>query len=119
MSNVNVVSYARRMLDFKGTVGKFKTLSPKSLVVIRTPTQIRGNLKQTYGIINGFQQARLREVQLRILGNDENIVIFDAWWPTETLFDLMEIGNVHPTPILRKAHLRFLADLMQYEFNKL
>ena len=78
---------------------------------------MRGRLEKTYGCINGFVQARFRELANRIFRNDKNIKILDAYPMIEANFDTMPFGNIHPGGNLVMAEARYLADIYCHDNN--
>ena len=110
LSTFNPIVFARLLINVKNAVAKYKIYSPKSQFIFRTTTMLRGPMENTWGVVNGFNQERFREITYRIFGDDENIRIFDPFESVETLFDKMPVGDIHPNSDMIRAEVKFFAD---------
>ena len=110
-STFNPELYARRLMEIKSAAENFKRISPETLVYIRTTTRMRGNMLEARGIVNGWVQDRLRELDFKILGESDAVHIFDPYWNQEAWFDKMKIADIHPPKQLTDATIEYFIDL--------
>ena len=110
LSTFNPIVFARMLINVKTAVAKYKQFSPESQFIFRTTTMMRGTLENSFGVVNGFNQDRFREITYRIFGGDDNIRIFDPFISVETLFDRLDVGNIHQIQPMINAEAKYLME---------